>query len=301
MERQGAGSSYHSLYAGFLYRADVGEKPLADNWLVFDRNIDGPRGRFGDFYFAGVVGGGARDTFAGCMVSKDDLVDPLKGALMAANIEARLDAKTDRFRKNLYISGHDDVTAVEVMTRVAVLGARYTLRKPYINSRIGREVDPTSWQGTQVWLFTPKGLVGLVEVEALEAAQVVCLRGEMRFGPRMPLTRDKDGLFHCGDLKARVLEHNFDDVRRGNASANYVRKAAEAATVSLRTKGDTFDAKKGDMRFYAANIAPQDAPDASGFARIADGGKCGFSVEVDGVTYRVVFDPISRKISVKSK
>ena len=70
---------------------------------------------------------------------------------------------------------------------------------------------------TQVWLLSRHGLVGLVELAATEEQTVSCIRGQLRFGPHHSLTQDESGIFRCGAMTTRLLEHNFAAVDSGLA------------------------------------------------------------------------------------
>jgi hypothetical protein len=300
LERTGAGSNYWAIYAGMFYRDDLEEKPLPDNWLKLDRNTGGPRGRFGNWYFAGVTGGGTRDTFVGAMVSDPNRPQPLNGALLAANIEVGLGGEGSRDRTNLYLSGPDDITAVKIEGDIAALGARYTLRKPYINSVKDPTVPPTPWQATQVWLFTKHALVGLVELEATEEQTVPYLQGELRFGPDTLLTRDDGGVFHCGALTMRVLEHNFATIEHGPARPGYAQQSTKHSAVTLRTAGEGFTARPGEKVWYAVVVGREGAATASKFSTHWSEGKLGLGVEIAGKQLSAVFDPGREEIQLSA-
>lgn len=302
LERVGPRGNYGTIYAGMYYRDSIEEKPLPDNWLKLDRNIGGPRGRFGKWYFAGVTGGGARDTFVGAMISDPKTLRPLNGALLAANIEVALNGNGRRRQTRLYLSGPDDITAVKIHGDTAALGVRYTLRKPYINSQFHPDVPATPWQATQVWLFTRHALVGLVEIAAnKEKSTVSHIQGQLRFGPDLPLTRDDEGVFHCGALALRLLGHTFATVHSGRAQPGYARQSTSHSAVTLRTAGAQFAAKPGQPLWYAAAIAPEWAPEVSAFQRSHDQDKHGFSVEIAGRVLSVAFMPSKRSISIRAK
>ncbi|NDK11431.1 MAG: hypothetical protein COZ06_04050 [Armatimonadetes bacterium CG_4_10_14_3_um_filter_66_18] len=298
LERVGAGTNYWTIYAGMFYRDDLTEQTLPDNWLKLDRNIGGPRGRFGNWYFAGVTGGGARDTFVGAMISDPLRPQPLNGAFLAANIEVGLGGEGARDRTHLYLSGPDDLTAVKVEGDVAALGARYTLRKPYINGVKDPTVPPTPWQATQVWLFTKDCLVGLVELECTEEQTVPYLQGELRFGPAAPLSCDGEGVYHCGALTMRVLGHNFATIEHGPARPGYAQQSTKHSAVTLRTAGEIFAAKPERAVWYAAVLAPEEGPSVSGFAATGDSAAPGFEVVVDGESLQVAFSPARESVEV---
>lgn len=297
MERTGIGADDSAVYAGMFYRPDVTPRPLDDGWLVFDRNIGGPRGRFGDWYFAGVVGGGARDTFVGGMVSRPDRAQPLMGAFLAANIEVGLREGGSRDSSCLYISGPDDQTSVALHGEAAVLGARYIPRRAYINSVFNPQVPVTDWLGTQVWLLTRNGLVGLVELEATREQTVPFLGGELRFGPNEELVAQGD-VFRCGALTARVLEHNFATVQCGPARPGYAQTSTTHSAVTLRTAGDSITARPGAPVRYAAVIAPDGAAEISDYRRLQASGVWGFSVQVGGRSHAALFNPGTQDAAV---
>jgi hypothetical protein len=300
LERVGPGAQSQAIYAGMFYRDDVEPQPLPDNYVKLDRNISGPRGRFGSWYFAATPGGGARDTFVGAMVCEPDRADPLNGAFLAANIEVALGGEGARDRTHLYISGPDDSTDTLIADDVAAIGARYSPRKPYINSVVGREVPPTPWQATQVWLLTRHGLVGLVEIEATEEQTVPYIGGELRFGPSAPLTYDEAAvLFRCGAITCRLLEGNFATVEMMAARPGYAQKATNHSAVILRTPGDSYTARPGEPLRYAAVVAPEGTAEVGAFERLELDGAWGFSVAIGGEGLRVLFNPSDEAVTVR--
>lgn len=301
LERVGTFDKWWTLYTGLVYRDDIEEKPLPDNWLVLDRNIGGPRGRFGSFYFAGVVGGGARDTFSGCMMSVPDALKPAQGALILACVNVETSGGESGEGEMLYVSGPDDKTAVEVVeNRAGALGARYTVRKPYINSTFDRDEPPTPWQATQVWLYTSKGLVGLVELEATEDREVRAIRGEMVFGPHVALAETGKGEYLCGTLAARVLEHNFPRLEVVPARDRPIHHfKAKGASICPMTEGESYTARPGEALRYALAVGPEGVLDVTGFEKAHGTGRAGFRVTLSGEKYEVRFDPVSEKIDLK--
>lgn len=296
LERRGTGSGYFAIYAGMFYREGVPEEPLPDNWLIRDGNIGGPRGRFGSWYFAGVPGGGARDTFVGAMVCDDGGGEPLKGALLAAVLEV---GQPGGPRNDLYVSGHDDITHSAIMGDMAVLGARYTVRRPYINSVRGREIPPTPWQGTQVWLLTRHGLVGLMEVEAAEELTVPYLGAELRLGPRLALRATEDGAYCAGRLCARVLETSLPSVTSGNARPPYAQTESRHEAVILRTSGEEWIARPGEPQFCAVLITPEGADAIGDFTRLDADGLWAFQVSIEGRPVVAAFNPGQEAVTLR--
>lgn len=299
LERLGTGEDYHAVYAGMFYRKDVKAEPLPDNYVKLDANIRGPRGRFGSWYFAGTPGGGARDTFVGAMVCLPERAQPLAGAMLAANVEAGSIGPAGERRRELYLSGPDDITANALATDCGAVAARYTLRKAYINSRNNPQVPPTAWQATQVWLLTRYGLVGLVELEATERETIGYLGGELRFGPDFPIVQDDTGDYHCGALSARLLESNFPIVESGPARPGYAQKSTAHQAVNLWTAGTSVDAGPGSPLRYAVWIAPEGAPALADYRRIESPGLWGFQARLDDKPVAIVFNPGKAEASLQ--
>jgi len=180
----------------------------------------------------------------------------------------------------------------------AALGARYSLRKPYINAVEHPKIEPTPWQATQAWLLTRHGLVGLVELEATQEQTVPYVGGELRFGPDQPLMRDEAGVFHCGAVTMRLLEHDFPAVTVGPARPGYAQKSTTHSAVILKTAGESFVARPGQPVRYAAVIAPQGATAVSQFARVESGGVWGFTAEMGRETFAVAFNPGDQAVRV---
>jgi hypothetical protein len=308
LERIGTGGAYQAIYAGMFYRTDVQPKPLPDNLVRFDRNIGGPRGRFGSWYYAATPGGGARDTFVGAMVCNPQRPQPLNGAFLAANIEVGLGGSGARDQRNLYLSGPDDITDTALVPTsilgyqgLSAIGARYTLRKPYINAVPDPKVAPTPWQATQVWLLSADRLIGFVELETREEQTVPYVGGELRFGPDQPLIRDEGtGLFQCGYVAARVLDHNFANLTFGPARPGYAQNTTTHSAVILRTSGESYTAKPGQPLRYAALITHPGAREPEAFVRCDIGGLYGFRVvETNQQGLAVVFNPTDREVTVR--
>jgi hypothetical protein len=231
----------------------------------------------------------------GAMICRPDRPEPLDAALLAANIEVALGGEGARDRTHLYISGPDDITSVAIGKDMAALGARYSPRRPYINSVPDPDVPPTPWQATQVWLLSRHGLVGLVELEATEPQTVPYLGGEIRLGPeqRAKATADPD-VFACGDVRVRLLEQNFASVTVEPARPGYAQASTRHSTVILRTAGDSFAARPGEPVRYAVLIAPAEAGQLTGFARLASPGVWGFSAQLAGEPVAVAFNPTNQ-------
>jgi hypothetical protein len=301
LERLGVPTNHTAIYAGVCYRTDVAPQAPDDSYVRFDPDIGGPRGRFGSWYFAGVAGGGARDTFVGAMLCRPDRPQPLDAALLAANIEVALGGEGARDRTHLYVSGPDDLTSVAIGTDSAALGARYWPRQPYINSVPSPSIPPTPWVATQVWLLSRHGLVGLVELEAAQEQSVPYIGGEVRLGPeqKAQAVAEVPGVFVCGDLRVQLLEHGFGTVSVGPARPGYAQTSTAHSAVTLRTAGDRFVARPGEPLRYVVAVAPKETPPFGDYARLEAPGVWGFTGAFGGSPVAVAFNPGDAPVSVR--
>ncbi len=299
LERTGAGDTYFAIYAGMFCRNDLAEEPLPDDWITHDEGIGGPRGRFGDWYFAAVPGGGARDTFVGAMICGGKGLDPLQGALLAATLEVGQPPDAQGRNRDLFVSGPDDLTDSVILGDMAALGARYTLRPPYINSVPDRQVPSTPWRGTQVWLLTKHGLVGLLEVEATEEQTVSSLKAEVRLGPKRIIEELASGSYLAGAILARILATNFAEVTTGQARPPYAQSESQHEAIILRTAGREFTARPGDPKYYAVLVAPTDTAVIGDFERLGVEGLWAFQVRIQGQPVLVAFNPGEKPIQLQ--
>ena len=238
-----------------------------------------------------MTGGGARDTFVGAMVCDPARADPLNGAFLAASIEVGLGGEGPRHRTALYTSGPDDLTDVALAGEAAAVAARYSPRAPYINSVPDPKVPPTPWRATQLWLLTRHGLLGLVELEATEEQTVPRLAGELRFGPTLPLVHDQaQGLFRCGPVTLRLLEHTFAAVEAGPARPPYARSSTTHSAVLLTTPGDSFTARPGQPVRYVALVSPEGAAARAECTRFGAGDLFGFTANLGDEPFAVAFN-----------
>ncbi|MFW6171091.1 MAG: hypothetical protein ACODAD_11420 [Planctomycetota bacterium] len=210
---------YYGIYAATFYRPDIQDKPLPDQFLIHDENIQGPRGRFGRWSFAGTTrraGNGyqGRDTFVGGMVVDEPTRRyPLNAALQVVTNQYRLEPPqpnretANRWRECRYLS-QAERSAVAIGEDFATLTTRYRIQ----NVAWGGESTLTEWVGTQQWILTPHRLVGMLDIEPLSTQQAYSIHGRIRFGLNKQIRRESDTRFQYGDLRCRLHEHNYADV-----------------------------------------------------------------------------------------
>ncbi len=249
------------------YRDDMDSKPLPDGYLVLDRNIQGPRARFGRFsyafngrsYWENEVG---KLTMVGAMIG--DPVDqrrfPLNSAVKAVYPKIHVSNQTgDEWRDWAYTSRHEK-NAVSVARTVAALTTRYALATQRYGPSIADEVP---WISDQQWIGLPGRMVGAVSVDvdaahfqspAFEVNGRIRL-GYGRVGPLRPKTlQEADGVNYAyGDLRVRIHQHNFASIEM--AESGILRDDARRATeIILR------DAREGETRGKTGKVYSTGSP-----------------------------------------
>ena len=210
-----------SLELAFLYKPGLSGKKSPDNFLLYDRNILGPRARFGTWgavgttrdpstgapelketYIPPTVG---KSTFVGAYVLKKQGSGELNAALHGACPEVKIGqgTETDFSRGNnwAYLSGSGCHDAVSKSTSVYGLSTRYPINKRTAGT------DPkgyTGWDGIQEWVFTPDRVIGL--------SAITCDREEKAYGlaQRIMLFSHR-GACKPGDGKAQTLVNDGPD------------------------------------------------------------------------------------------
>lgn len=257
--------------------------PPDESYFVYDRNIEGPRGRFSNFAFFGT----ARDlhddprgknTYVGCMALLPEGKQAFSSGLAVAGIEiASKPGATGRALFSLTRSEHNATT---VTKDFATLTTAHRLGN-YGASR------PSDWAGAQAWLFTQDRLVGLVCVETLSDQQNGGLTGVLQFiNPQkggQPLeTVIAGSRYKTGKLNIKLQAHDYGAVQADSAAAKFTR-------INLVDTASSYS--KGSSHFYLVELYPDVSTPAKSVTRTKfNNGLIGFEVKAAGKTHRVVFN-----------
>ena len=276
-------NSYYSIYAASLYRPDIQDEPLPDGFLIYDRNVQGPRGRFGRWSFAGTTrffgeGQQGKDTFVGGMVVDEPTRRyPLNAALQVVTNQYRLEprkpyeGKCRRWRECRYLS-QQERNAVAIGKDFATLTTRYRIQ----NVAWGGKSTLTDWAGNQQWILTPNGLVGVLEIEPLSDQQAYSIHGRIRFGLKKEMEQKAPDLFQYGALLCRLHEHNYADVVTEPSETFYIDTPEKfrSTEIVLRDKAsiETDEQKpityaKGTRQFFTVEVLPEWCTPAEGVQR----------------------------------
>jgi ElaB/YqjD/DUF883 family membrane-anchored ribosome-binding protein len=209
-EVAGYGHGYQAAIAAEFCKP-IESQPLPDEYTIFDRNIQGPRGRYGRWSFAGNgrnygVGYQGKDTFAGCMLTDPERRPlPLDAALQVVTTEVRLDHEQNHWRGGRCHSAQEKLSTT-LGPDFGSLAVRYTVSKPNWQ----HEADVLfPWQGTQQWYLSKDRLVGLVALEATEDEKRAAVHGRIRLGMKREIQRDGPATWRYGKLRVKIHEHNY--------------------------------------------------------------------------------------------
>ena len=227
----------NNIILPFVYRSGLSSKNAPDNFMVYDKNILGPRARFGAW---GMVGTTRDPSHAGPEINEPAApnmvgISTFVGAYILKNPTGSLDAafhgtapevkikqgeEKDWNRGNnwAYLTGNNNHSAVSKSNLVYGLSSRYN-----INSRSGAFSDKgyTGWDGTQNWVYTPDRMIGLCQIStetektAYGLAQRMVLfshRGACKpgDGKAQELKEEGNGEWDYGNLRVKTHDKNFN-------------------------------------------------------------------------------------------
>jgi hypothetical protein len=227
------GKGAQNLYLAFLYRSGLTGKVVPDNYMLYDKNHMGPRGRWGNW---GVIGktrdssnpspeltettssitGGGTNTFVGAFtlnLTATSTTYPLNAAFQgtAPQVKFATGVENDWQRGNKWalLSGKKCNNALTRTHTIYGLSASFTLSKKNFVS--------VGWNAMEQWVVTPDRLIGMVEVEATTASTVYgfaqriqLVSGRMgQVGARKLLNFIDENSYEYGDLRVKVIDKNY--------------------------------------------------------------------------------------------
>lgn len=294
------------------YRDDIIAAPTPDNYFVYDRNIEGPRGRFGNYSFSGTSRNmphedRGKSTNIGAMMlyPRDKLPRsiqpgyPLNAALDIAGTEILLkpggDAPVELSR--------DETNAVTVGRDVAAVTTNYRI-SPYHGT-------VTNFTGQQAWLYTPQRIVGLVKVTSLKDQDVFGVNGVISFLSVKPKNVEirqyqvmANNTFEYGPFITQIHDHNY-----GRIIQTYATDRLSDATIKLIDQRATDDKQmtalhysQNESHYYLAEIRPETSAPATAVKKIDTGnGLIAFELVDADKHYRLIYNPTVTDITYQLK
>lgn len=216
-----------TLFLSSFHNPAVVSGVTRDNFITYDRNDLGPRGRFGNWSFTGTTNELAGEnrgqaSFVGAM-----LLD--SGTSSSWPLNAALDSAASRImfangeevgapdQRNLFYDLTQNTRAATTVTNDFA-----SISTVYNAAKYG-ETASRNWVGQQEWLYTPQRLVGLVSMRstATQSAydvegilKLVSGRGTWGNVRSFVVTTDPDGIkrYTYGGISVRILAHNYGGV-----------------------------------------------------------------------------------------
>ena len=294
-------SHHYAIYAATLWR-DFPEAPQRDGYILYDRNVEGPRGRFGHWSFAGTTrdpgkGAQGKDTFVGAMLtSAEEKQFPLDAALQVVTSQYRLQPGGPRHKSCRYLSANEE-DAVTVAKEFAALTTRYRIQ----NVSWGGKSTLTHWEGQQEWIQTPHRLIGTLSIRPLADEKAYSIHGRVRLGPKLALEKKDDGTFRYGGLLVRLHGHNYADVIT-EPSENYWLQSPEqfrSTEIVLRDAASVRSGEKepltypaGTEQFFTVEVLPANDRPAEQVKRLElPGGLRALEIVADGRWLMLIHNP----------
>lgn len=215
LDKRGVGGNpERTLHSGLVARDDIEPVEPADNWIVLDRNVNGPRARFGRFSWVGTTTP-FRDTMVGCMVESEDGENAWAMHWAGAQVFVTENMNPDYMKGDLRMSNMHYPSDVKVQDTCAGLAARCYLCSQTTGFK--SEIPETDWYVDQLWYFDAERLVGLMQVEAVRDTNAFATDLSVRFCSfeahskegETAMEKAEDGDYVTGPLRLRVITHSF--------------------------------------------------------------------------------------------
>ncbi|MEM0964781.1 MAG: hypothetical protein AAGJ81_01350 [Verrucomicrobiota bacterium] len=295
------GGKINHIIAAPYYRSSIEAADLPTDFFVFDRNIQGPRSRFGRFATAMVGRDYGNDdsgkmAFAGCMVIDpiDHRRHPLNAAVKAIYPRVRLRDNSEDWRDCAYLS-HDERTTVSTGHSFGSLATSHDLAR----TAPAQATFPVDWSANQQWISLPDRIIGMVEVfpkDGHQSAYGVSGRirlGYGRAGPLRPKEMEKvdDLNYEYGDLKIRLYENNYEGI--STEVSGILRDSARNATEIVLTDSPEGESERrryseDERRFFTVEAMPEWAEPADSVEVIREGDVRGLEIAVETSRYLIL-------------
>ena len=244
---------------------------LPDDLIVYDRNLEGPRGRFGSWSFTATGRDLAEDrgkySYVGCLVTDTcpQTIYPLSGGLQVAFFEY-LPAGDDCQPLHLTMN---DRCHTRITERAAAFAAQAQMQRPQAG---GGRSRARPWLQEQVWLMTDRRMVGhlLLYPDGSQVARGRAAVFRLGTGRGLPFLRGTDRgdastriqtgerRYRLGQLEMRIWDHNFERILVETRRHNRYRYPGRWVDVRLEDRGEGIERSylPEDRRFVLVEFWP---------------------------------------------
>ena len=282
----GYGHGYMSAIAAEFWEP-LASAPLPDGYTIHDTNIDGPRGRYGTWSFAGNgrdygVGYQGKDTFVGAMLTDPPRRPlPLDSALQVVTSEVRLNHTDNHWTGGRCCSALERLTTT-LGPDFGSLAVRYTVSKPNWHHK---NDDLIPWDGIQTWYLSRTRLVGLVALEATADETRAAVHGRIRLGLSRTIEPAGPQAWKYGRLRVKVHDHSYAQVTTKPSETFYLDKPEKyrSTEITLLDPLSVRAGQKGNVTFprgtrywFLVEVYPDSSPAAVEVKRLQDDPVVGF-------------------------
>lgn len=303
-----------SLFLASFYKDGVKADSLPENFLFYDQNIKGPRGRNGNYSFAAtgrttLASTRGKSTFVGCMVTAEPDKLPaeaggylIDSALAGAAVEVTTNRRVDYNRSTpadlVYLVQRETVSTT-ANSKIAAVTSHHRIS--------AYQHTASEWFVSEAWLLTHERMVGLLSIHALSDQLGCSINGVLRFvsgcadwGVAKEFAQDGN-TFTYGALTARIIEHDFDHIGTtyNNTFNDSARKCGRLVLSSTAPSVRMYPLGTG--HYFVCEVHPSRFAPARAISRITDlTGIIGLNVEeANGRTYKLIVNDTSGPVDVK--
>jgi hypothetical protein len=306
------------IQAAMFYTDGVEARRVPGDFLVYDRNIQGARARFGRFATTtngrvfnpspsadGVGDAPGKLTFVGGLIVDEDHSKPapIDSILLAVYPKVQVKpAKGNEWMEWAYLS-RDERTSVVTGRDFSSLATTCKLQ----STGTAQSTQPWPWTASQAWITLPDRVIGVVEVAPIGEQPAYAVNGRVRFGygrsgTLRPKTLESTSANHYtyGELHAILHASNFAEQATG--PAGILRDSPQTATeIILRdappaTTPNSFT--PADARFFVVEVRPEWAKGDAKVERLAGPNWRALIVTVNQKTFAVWHNVSSEPIEV---
>ena len=206
------------LLASLLWKAGVpAEKTLPDNYAFLDRNIIGPRGKFGNFNYAFITRDPSYSVATNSLVSGGTAqgLGSFYGMSVFNNSTGwNIDAIAQEFMSSVKKDTLKYDLATDIKSSLSMAGTLQGLSAKY--SLTDRLIPLSGFTNTQEWLASRDRAIGMISITSTANNQVNAVNAIAKFisgrrgqGTKKSLTPLDSNTYQYGLLKMKIIQHNF--------------------------------------------------------------------------------------------
>ncbi len=289
------------------YNPNIASLPLVDNYMVYDRNIKGVRGRYGRFSygFTGrqVARPGSDDTglqtYIGAMETKTGRnanEDELDASLFVVHskVHVKNSSKPTQWTDWAYMNARID-------SKVCAARNASTLSSPSVlqYQTGGPRGIETNWASYQQWITLPDRIIGVVETYPKNnlAAQAFEIDGRVRFtygrqtlqSPKYMVTEVAGSKYSYGKFKTIIHGHDFTTVSVDSAGVvrddDYGNSMEIIFRYNLSTGNTLYTYPATTKKYFIVEIRDSMAVGDANVSRVINGNIKGLVVKLNGKSY----------------